>query len=87
MHSKRGVPATHLSKHALILDDIFVGGDENVELGASHLCLYFTSVIGRAFIRKLENGRRPLLKLQNPVSQRTEKSTDMSIGASRRKLQ
>jgi hypothetical protein len=60
---------TYLGKHALILDHIFIGCEENVEFCGPHLTLYLPSHGRWALVCHNHHRRCPLIKLQNPVGQ------------------
>ena len=60
----------------LVLDDVLVGGQQDVELDGPHLILHVAAHNGRSFVADDVDGRRPFLELERPIGQRRQGHDD-----------
>ena len=56
-----------LGQHSLILNNILVSSQQHIKLGGLHLVLNGATSLGRAFVGKDNNTRRPLFHFQSPI--------------------
>jgi hypothetical protein len=57
----------YLCKNGFVLDNVLVGGEQNIEFGGFHLGLENSSTSWRTFVGNNSHSRRPFFKLQHPV--------------------
>ena len=62
--------ATDLGENGLVLDDVLIGGEQNVEAGGLELGRQSAAHGRRPFVWDLDHRGCPLVKLQHPVGQR-----------------
>ena len=58
---------THLRQYWSVLDYIFIGGEENVELAALQERVAVASHVRRTLVGQLDYRRSPLVKLHHPI--------------------
>lgn len=70
---------SHLRQDRSVLDDVFVGGKENIELATLQERVAVASHVRGSFVGQLDDRRSPLVKLHHPIRNSSSESKSCSL--------